>query len=129
MADCDWAILCDYAFLDVNRKMCLIGTFNQINSAAVPSVHPQASLALKIIGEGNEKVPIRVEIVRPSGGLLGKLEGEIQLGESGSGEVNLNMAALPIPDWGLYSFNVYLGDQLTKTAGFTVQKIEQKKKP
>lgn len=126
MAECDWAILCDYAFLDVNRKMCLIGTFNQVNALNVPAVHQQAALALKIIGEAGEKVPIRVEIVRPSGGILGKLEGEIQLAPAGGGEIHLNIAGLPIPDWGLYSFNIYLGDQLAKTAGFSVAKIEPK---
>jgi hypothetical protein len=25
MAGCDWAIVCDYAFLDIGRKMCMIG--------------------------------------------------------------------------------------------------------
>jgi hypothetical protein len=125
MAECDWAILCDYAFLDVNRKMCLIGAFNQVNTFNVPAVHPQAALALKVTGEPNEKVPIRVEIIRPTGGSLGKLEGEVQLGPVGSGEIHMVIAGLPIPDWGLYAFNIFLGDQLAKTTGFSVVKIEQ----
>lgn len=126
MAECEWAILCDYAFLDVNRKMCLIGTFNQVYTQNVPSVHQQAALALKLMGDANEKVPIRVEIVRPTGGVLGKLEGEVQLSESGGGEINMNIVGLPIPDWGLYSFNVYVGDQLAKTIGFTVAQPPKK---
>jgi hypothetical protein len=120
MAECDWAILCDYAFLDVNRKMCLIGAFNQIHSARVPAKHPQAALAVKLVGEAGEKVSIRLEIVRPTGGVLGKVDGEVQLGDAGTGEIQMQIVDLPLPDWGLYSFNLYLGDQLAKTLGFTV---------
>lgn len=127
MADCDWAILCDYAFLDVSRKMCLIGTFNQIHAVSVPATHAHAALAMKIVGEGDEKIKIRVEIIRPSGGLLGKLEGEVQLAREGSGEIHMNLAQLPLPDWGLYSFNIFLDDELAKTAGFNLNKIETKK--
>lgn len=28
MAECEWAIVCDYAFLDAGGKMCLIGIFD-----------------------------------------------------------------------------------------------------
>ena len=45
MAECDWAILCDYSFLDVSRKMCLIGIFDKITAANVPATHHQAALA------------------------------------------------------------------------------------
>ena len=120
MAECDWAILCDYSFLDVSRKMCLIGIFNQITVANVPATHHQAALALKIVGEPNEKVPIRVEITRPTGGVLAKLEGEVQLADSGAGELQLNIAGLVLPDYGPYGFNVYVADDLSRTAGFTV---------
>jgi hypothetical protein len=51
MARCDWAIVCDYAFLDDNRKMCMVGVFDRIFATAVPAVHHQASFVLKLIGE------------------------------------------------------------------------------
>ncbi|MGE0363053.1 MAG: hypothetical protein AB7R67_20235 [Vicinamibacterales bacterium] len=127
MADCEWAILCDYAFQDVNRKMCMIGAFNQISTTSVPAVHALAALVLKVSGDANEKVSIRVEIVRPSGGLLVKVEGEVQLGIVGAGEINLQLNQLPLPDWGLYSFNIFVADQLSKTIGFNLLKIESTK--
>lgn len=122
MAECDWAILCDYSFLDVGRKMCLIGVFDRIFAPAVPTAQHQAALALKIVGEPTEHVMFRVEIVRPTGELLATLGGEATLGEAGTGELQLNMAGLPLPDYGLYAFNVFLDDQLTRTAGFSVAK-------
>lgn len=120
MADCEWAILCDYSFLDVNRKVCLIGIFSQITAASVPATHHQAALALRIMGEPNEKVQIRVEVTRPAGGLLAKMEGEAGLAETGAGELQLNIAGLPLPDYGPYSFAVYIDDILSKTAVFSV---------
>ena len=56
MARCDWAIGCDYAFLDENRKMCMVGVFDRIFATAVPAVHHQASFVLKLIGEPKERV-------------------------------------------------------------------------
>ena len=67
MPECEWAILCDYAFLDVNRKRCLIGTFNEIRTTNVPAHHPQAALALKILGEADEKAGVSA---RPGGDRL-----------------------------------------------------------
>jgi hypothetical protein len=120
VAECDWAILCDYSFLDVNRKLCLIGIFDRVFAERVPTAHHNAGLAVKIIGEPNEKVQLKVEIVRPAGGTLGNLSGEATLSEDGLGQIQLNLGDLPLPDWGLYAFNIYLGDQLAKTTGFTV---------
>ena len=64
MAECDWAILCDYAFLDSNRKQCLIGAFDNIFAANVPSGLPRAAVALKILGNPSEQVTFRLEILR-----------------------------------------------------------------
>lgn len=89
-------------------------------SASVPADHHQAALALKIVGEPNEKVPIRAEITRPTGGVLAKIEGEVLLAGAGAGELQLNIAGLPLPDYGLYGFNIYVADQLSRTAGFNV---------
>jgi hypothetical protein len=123
VADCDWAILCDYAFHDVNRKTCLIGIFDRINVPSVPTTHHQAALALKFVGDAREKVTFKIEVVRPAGGTLTSVGGEIELAEAGSGELQLNMAGLPLPDFGPYAFNVYLGGQLAKTTTFTVAEL------
>jgi hypothetical protein len=120
MAECEWAILCDYSFLDVNRKVCLIGIFGQITAANVPAIHHQAALALRMMGDPQEKIQIRVEVTRPTGGLLAKMEGEVTLAETGAGELQLNIAGLPLPDYGPYSFAVYVDDALSRTAVFNV---------
>ncbi|HEV2114823.1 MAG TPA: hypothetical protein VGR48_02285 [Terriglobales bacterium] len=125
MVECDWAILCDYAFLDVQRKMCMIGVFDNVFAPAVPSTLHQSSLAVKLLGQPNETVSFKVEIIRPTGGSLAAFEGTVQVGERGAAEIQVNIAGLPLPDYGLYSFNVYVGTDLLKTAGFVVMRPPQ----
>jgi hypothetical protein len=120
MAEIEWAILCDYAFLDAGRKSCLIGVFDRIFTPRVPATHHQAALALKLIGDATEKVALKIEITRPQGGVLVTLGAETQLTDSGTVELQINMAGLQLPDFGLYAFNIYLGDQLAKSVGVTV---------
>ena len=125
MATCDWALLCDYAFQDVNRKLCVIGIFDRIFVAAVPATQHQAALALKLVGEPRERVQLRLEVVRPTGEVLARIEGGGELGEAGTAEIHLGMAGLPLPDFGIYAFNLYVGDQLARTLGVTVSQPPQ----
>ncbi len=120
MAKCDWAILCDYAFLDEKRKTCMIGVFDRIFAPAVPATHHQASLAIKLVGEPKEKVEIKIDIVRPNGAVLATLQGGGELSDAGTTEITLGLAALPLPDFGIYSFNIFIATELDKTIGMTV---------
>ena len=126
MAECDWAILCDYAFLDVGRKMCLIGTFDRVFAAAVPGGLHQAAVAMKILVDANETANFRLEIMRPNqGGQLISAQGSAVLGDSGSADVQFNIAGLPLPDYGVYSINVYVNDGAPRTVSFQVMRPPQ----
>lgn len=126
MAEVDWAILCDYAFLDVGRKTCLIGAFSQIFAAAVPATHPQVALVVRFTGQPQEQIKVRLEIVRPitaGGGTIGSVNNEIKLGANGAMEFTTNIVGLPLPDWGDYAFNIHIDEKLGKTVTFTVAQI------
>jgi len=120
MAEVEWAILCDYAFQDIGRKTCLIGTFDRIFTKVVPAQHHQAALVIRFTGEPAEAVKFRLEIVRPSGGTIGTVNGEVKLAETGSAEFIANIAGLPLPDFGPYGFTIYVGDAAPKVISFTV---------
>ena len=125
MAECEWAILCDYAFLDVHRKTCLVGVFDRVNTPRVPSVLHQSALALKLLGNPNENVAFKIEVVRPTGGALATFEGSVQLVDTGTAELQFNMAGLPLPDYGAYAFNIHSGNALLKTITFVVAPVPQ----
>src|SRR4051812_31718909 len=119
MADIEWAMMCDYAFQDAGRKTCLIGIFDRIYSANVPTLLNRASLALKLTGEPKEKARVKIEIVRPTGGVLTTLQADVELGDNGAIEIQVGIQAMPLPDWGLYGINAYIGDELLKAIGVT----------
>jgi len=136
MAEVEWAILCDYAFQDSARKTCIIGAFDRIYTQVVPAHHHQAALVVKFVGEAQEDISFRVEIVRPSGGTIGTVAGQGKLGDTGTSEFITNIAGLPIPDWGIYSFNIFIDDKkapdekkVPKTVSFVVAKIQAPAKP
>lgn len=116
MADCDWAILCDHAFPDINRKMCLIGIFDTVNTARVPASLQSCTLAVKMIGDPNERVALRLEVQRPTGATLTEVSIEVVLdAKTGTAEIQLSLEGLPLPDVGDYAFNVFAGTALVRT--------------
>jgi hypothetical protein len=75
---------------------------------------------MKLVGQAGEHVAFRVEVLRPSGGQLIDFEGAVDLGDTGTAEIQFGIAGLPIPDFGLYNFNIFIGSDLAKTVGFLV---------
>src|SRR5438034_10368180 len=108
MAECDWVILCDYAFLDQAGKMCLIGAFDRVFATGVPSALHQSSITMKLLGDPAETIEFKVEIIRPTGGVLASVGGTITMPDPGSKNIQFNIAGLPLPDYALYSVNVYV---------------------
>lgn len=123
MAEVEWAVLCDYAFQDVGRKTCLIGIFDRIFTLAVPAQHHQAAFVFKLTGDANEEVEFKLEITRPAGGTLGAIGGKIKIPPTGTVDVISNLQGLPLPDFGPYSFSLYLAGNLAKAIGLTVSKM------
>jgi len=128
-AECDWAILCDYAFQDIGRKTCLIGVFDRIFAVNVPTVLIQAALGLKLLGSPGEHVAFRVEIIRPTGSQLATFGGNVVIAENGSLEVQVRMAGLQLPDFGVYGLNIYAGEALIKNVSFLVTNPPQPTPP
>jgi hypothetical protein len=120
MAECDWAILCDYAFLDVSKKMCMIGAFDRVFAPAVPTALHHSSLAMKVLGNPGENINFRIEVVRPSGGQLASVGGTVSIPDSSSADIQLNFAGLALPDYGVYAVNIYVNEELSKSTTFIV---------
>ena len=120
MADCDWAILCDYAFLDAGGKMCIIGIFERIYAQTVPAIHPQAVIVAKLRGAPGEEVQLRVEIRRPNGLSLMRLDGTAKMSVEGGAGIQLRLAGLNLPDMGTYECSVYIENEKSYVLPFQV---------
>src|SRR5437867_653065 len=64
--------LCDAATVDVAGKLNILGSFDRLNAAAAPIVHPQCALAIKLrfqrIEEGQRR--LRVAFIDQDGVLV-----------------------------------------------------------
>ncbi len=129
MVSVEWAVLCDYAFQDAGRKTCIIGIFDRIFAAGVPATHHQAAVVIKLVGEPQERINLRLAISRPTGETLAEVRGEGRLSDTGTEEIKLNLANFPLPDFGIYGINIYVGDTLAKTVTFTVTRPPQPTTP
>lgn len=122
MAECEWAMLCDYAFLDAGGKMCLIGIFDNIFAKKVPATHAQACLVVQIRGKAKEPIAVRIEIVRPTGATLQRIDASGEISDEGGAAINLRLMGLNLPDFGTYDCAVFVNDELSYTAKFSVLK-------
>jgi hypothetical protein len=120
MADCEWVILCDYAFAAEGGKLCLVGIFDKIYTNAVPSTHAQAAVAFGLLGDDGETVTLRIQIVRPTGGVLVNVGGPAKLGP-GVTRGHIPLHQLVLPDFGNYAIEVYNGETLLRATTFAVE--------
>jgi len=69
----NWAFLCDYAYVDPGGKPSIIGMFENIRTAQLPSRHPQIFLVMQVMVQGGENVKIGAIISSPSGKEITKI--------------------------------------------------------
>jgi hypothetical protein len=121
MAECDWIVLCDYAFQGHLGKVCLIGIFDLIFAPDTPIKHERAFIGFSVIGEPGENVLLKLEIIGPKGESLGKVAREFTLPDSGSAQVALEMKDLMLKNFGRHAIQIDLGDGQPKSAWFTLK--------
>jgi hypothetical protein len=120
MAECDWLLLCDYAFPDIRGKLCIIGVFDAIYAPKLPAKHERSVVAFNIIGEPGEKVPIRLEIVGPSGKSIAKAQLETTLPDAGGAQVHIQLSGLVLKEFGRHAILLDIGGGAPKEAWFTL---------
>ena len=125
MAECDWIILCDYAFPALHGKLGLIGIFDTIYTKTVPIRHPRAAIGVAIIGEPGEKVQAKLEIISPTGKPLAKGQIGMTLPNQGSAFAHIDLQNLLLAEWGRHAIQLDFGDGVPKSAWFTLRKIEE----
>lgn len=125
MARVDWAHLCDYAFFDENRKVCIIGVFDCINVVRVPTTHTRAVLAVEFKGDPEEILESRVQVLRPDHGELLNTGGSIQLSSIGHAHLILGMDNLNLPDVGPYEIRLLVNGKISKIVPFEVRRVRK----
>jgi hypothetical protein len=113
------AVLCDSA-ADYKGKLCILGTFDTIISPALPSTHPQCSIALRLVfrdsDEGTHRLKLRM-INEDGLNILPQIEPELQvkLPENVyfySRNLIFNLQQIKFEQAGLYSIDVLIDEQM-----------------
>jgi len=125
------AALCDSA-TDYEGKLCLLGAFDTIVTGALPAVHPQCSVALRILFRKGEEGThsVRVLFVDEDGRfILPPMETsfDIQLPEDlffTTRNLILNLQQLPFARRGTYSIDVSVDSRQLASIPLQVRVIQ-----
>jgi hypothetical protein len=115
----DFAVLADYALIDQQGKLSVLGIFQHVWVASFPAVHPRTHLVLRVRGRRTEigDHAIRIRFVDDAGQELIGGDGTVQFGEPPAGVTEVEAGAVlvfdvPLPRDGHYAFEITLGDNV-----------------
>jgi hypothetical protein len=124
----DFAVLADYALIDQQGKLSVLGIFQHVWVGAFPAVHPRTHLVLRVRGRRTDigTRGIRIRFVDEDDTELLGGEGSVQFNEPPAGVTEVEAGAVlvfdvPLPKPGAYAFEITLeGEGVTRvplTAG------------
>ena len=109
------AVVCDYALIDQNGKLSVIGIFERIWVDRFPAVHPRLHLVLRLKGKRTEigDHPVRIVLYDPEGREVLHSDGMVQIGEPPAGVTEVEAGAVlafdvPLERPGTYSFDIMI---------------------
>lgn len=122
------AVLCDAA-ADYGGKLSVLGAFDTIVTKKLPAVHPQCSIALRIVFEPHEDGAhqLKMNLVDEDGAAIMPnidIPIRVQMGEITSFLARnfvLNIQQLKFPKVGQYAFHVYWDGHHEKTIPLQVR--------
>lgn len=117
-------MLADYALVDQQGKLSVLGIFQHVWVSSFPTVHPRTHLVLRVRGRRTEigMHSIRIRFVDDAGAELLGGDGTVGFGEPPAGVVDVEAAAVlvldvPLPRPGQYAFGIALdGEIVTRVA-------------
>ena len=124
MVEVDYMHICDYAFPAQGGKPCIIGIFDRIDATSFPTVHPQMSVAIHLLGRQGEAFQLKVELVKPDEDILATLNAQTAISVGGGAFVHLRMMQINFPTPGDYTFRVSADDRLLVTQTLFLRRLD-----
>jgi hypothetical protein len=122
----------DYALIDQQGKLSVLGIFQHVWISSFPSVCPRTHLVLRVKGRRTEigVHTIRIRFVDESGTELLGAEGTVQFGEPPAGVTDVEAGAVlvfdvPLPRPGQYAFEISLDDEVASRVPLTAAYAQQ----
>ncbi|MEO8199493.1 MAG: hypothetical protein ABI679_03125 [Gemmatimonadota bacterium] len=128
----DFAVLADYALIDQQGKLSIIGIFQHVWVTSFPTVNARTHLVLRVRGRRTEigSHTIRIKFMDADGVELMGGEGTVQFGEPVAGVTELEAGAvlvfdIPLPRPGQYAFEIALDGTTGARVPLTAAQVEQ----
>lgn len=114
-----FALLADAANVSVEGKLNVLGVFDALQVGQLPTVHPRATLVLRLRGTLDEvgRHQLRLDWLGPDGQELWSTAGDLDIGTPAPGAVDMDFPLLmaldlPIAAAGLHRLRVLIDDRL-----------------
>jgi hypothetical protein len=114
-----FALFADSANVSVEGKLNILGVFDALQVASVPTVHPRATVVMRLKGALDEAGTHRVTLawISPEGMELWTSSGDLEIGPPPSGAIEMDFPLiltfdLPIPVSGTHTLAVSIDDEL-----------------
>ena len=113
------ATLCDSAS-DYNGKLCVLGAFDTIFAQALPAIHPQCAIALRLCfwPEDSEKIQLKIALINADGvDVIPPFEPTIEVAVPPEAffvtkNLVMNLQRLTFQEEGEYSVDVRVGEEI-----------------
>lgn len=124
------AVACDYALIDQQGKLSVLGIFERIWVEHFPAVHPRLHLVLRLKGRRTEigEHAIVIRLVDDGGREVLRGDGAVQIGEPPAGVLEVEAGAVlafdvPLERPGIYTFEIAVDGSLEATVPIAVSQI------
>ena len=114
-----FALFADAANISQEGKLNILGVFDAVQVAALPALHPRATLVVRLKGHREDvgAHALGLSWVNPRGSELWRSQGEVNVGAPPPGVVEMDMPIvasidLPIDQQGTFTMRVSLDQQI-----------------
>ncbi|HKS06414.1 MAG TPA: hypothetical protein VJR92_08890 [Gemmatimonadaceae bacterium] len=114
-----FALFADSANVSVEGKLNILGVFDALQVASVPTVHPRATLVMRLKGTLDETGHHKVAMswTSPEGSELWSSSGDLEIGAPPAGAIEMDFPLiltfdLPIPKAGTHHLRVRIDEEL-----------------
>ncbi|HEY7029279.1 MAG TPA: hypothetical protein VH438_16810 [Gemmatimonadales bacterium] len=125
-------MLADYALIDQQGKLSVLGLFQHVWVPQFPAVHPRTHLVLRVRGRRTEigQHSLRIRFVDDAGTELLDGQGTVQFGEPPAGVTDVEAGAvlvfdIPLPHPGGYAFEISMDAGEAYRVPLTVSQLQQ----
>ncbi len=121
--------LCENSLIDMTGKLSLIGMFENFNFNVFPASFPKFTVvsSVRFSDPVKKDYPARIVILNPDGTEFGKADFGLKSQGAGLAVLNANFVNREFRMPGVYSTEIWIGNECVGNKTFTVTGVEQKR--